>query len=65
MFPILSSVATCLAGLPTTSAYGWTSFVTTLPAATIAYSPITTPQTIVAFAPMLAPFFILFGLLSS
>ena len=46
-----------LAGLPTTIEFGITSFVTTDPAPTIAPSPIVTPGKIVAFAPILAPFF--------
>ena len=35
---------------------GGTSLVTTAPEPIIAYSPIVTPQTIVAFAPILADF---------
>ena len=43
------------AGEPATMACGGTSRVTTAPAAMNADSPIVTPQTIVAFAPMVAP----------
>src|ERR1700690_2079411 len=43
------------AGTPAQSANGATSRVTTVPAATNAYSPIVTPLTIVALAPMVAP----------
>jgi hypothetical protein len=43
------------AGTPAISAYGGTSLVTTAPAATNAHSPMVTPQTMVALAPMLAP----------
>src|SRR5690606_23958073 len=46
----------CLAGLPNTSAYGATVFVTTEPAPIKAYSPMSFPQTIVALAPIEAPF---------
>lgn len=46
----------CFDGLPVTSAKGKTSFVTTEPAPIRAYSPISTPQMIVAFAPIVAPF---------
>ena len=45
------------AGLPATTAPAGTSFVTTLPAPTVAPSPIVTPQKIVAFEPMEAPRF--------
>ena len=44
-----------LAGLPNTSAWRGTSFVTTAPAPTIAFSPIVIPHRIVAFAPIDAP----------
>ncbi len=37
--------------------YGGISFVTTAPEPISAYSPIVTPQTIVAFAPIDADFF--------
>src|SRR5207302_5373381 len=40
-----------------TRAYGFTSRLTTAPAATKAYSPIVVPHTIVQLAPMLAPRF--------
>ena len=43
------------AGTPETTACGGTSRVTTAPAATKAYAPIVTPQTIVALAPIVAP----------
>src|SRR5262249_23537677 len=43
------------AGTPNISAYGCTSPVTTAPAPMNAYSPIVWPQTIVAFAPIVAP----------
>lgn len=43
-------------GLPTTKAYGGISLVTTAPAPIMAYSPTVWPQTIVAFAPIEAPF---------
>src|SRR5690554_1851296 len=46
----------CLAGLPTISAKSDTFLVTTAPAPTKAYIPISCPHTIVAFAPILAPF---------
>ena len=52
------SIPTIVAGFPTTNANGGTSFVTTAPDPIIAYSPIVTPQTIVALAPMLADFLI-------
>ena len=42
-------------GVPTTSAYAGTSFVTTEPAPTIAQRPIFMPGKIVAFAPIAAP----------
>src|SRR5260370_33663483 len=48
---------TILAGLPATIAFGGTSCVTTLPAPTIAPSPIVTFERIVAPEPMDAPFF--------
>src|SRR3546814_1420872 len=44
-----------VAGQPITSAKGGTSAVTTAPAATMQWRPSLTPQTIVAFAPTLAP----------
>src|SRR5690606_18442661 len=43
------------AGIPTTRANGATSFVTTAPAPTNAYSPSVNPHTTVAFAPIVAP----------
>ncbi len=43
------------AGLPTTKAYAGTGLVITDPAPMRAYSPISLPQTIVAFAPTDAP----------
>ena len=43
------------AGTPTISAKAGTSFATTAPAPTKAYSPSVAPQTIVALAPMDAP----------
>ena len=43
------------AGLPATTAPSGTSFVTTLPAPTVARSPMTTPQRIVAPEPIEAP----------
>src|SRR5438105_1652142 len=43
------------AGFPATSACAGTSRVTTAPAPTNAYSPMVTPQTMVALAPMVAP----------
>ena len=46
----------CLAGTPTISAYGSTSLLTTAPAPTKAYAPTVVPQTIVQFAPSVAPF---------
>ena len=46
----------CLAGTPTTNAYGATSLLTTAPAPMKAYSPIVIPQIIVEFAPMVTPF---------
>src|SRR5688572_19658155 len=46
---------TYLAGTPATMVPSATSFVTTLPAPTIAPLPIVTPARIVAFDPMLAP----------
>ena len=45
------------AGTPATIEFGGTSFVTTLPAPTIAFSPIVTPQRIVELVPMDAPLF--------
>src|SRR5580700_9172346 len=45
------------AGLPATIVFGGTSRVTTLPAPTIAFSPITTLERIVAPDPIEAPFF--------
>ena len=44
-----------LAGFPTTRAWGGTVRVTTLPAPTIANSPISIPHRIVALAPIVAP----------
>src|SRR5512143_277291 len=46
-----------LAGTPTTTVLSGTSFVTTLPAPTIAFSPMVTPHRIVVLVPMEAPFF--------
>src|SRR5260221_11545069 len=43
------------AGFPTTIVFAGTFFVTTLPAPTIAFSPIVTPPSIVAFDPIVAP----------
>jgi hypothetical protein len=40
------------AGLPATIVFGWTSFVTTLPAPTIAFSPIVTPHRMTAPLPI-------------
>ena len=48
-------VAAMRAGLPTTTALGGTSRVTTLPAPTIAWPPIFTPGRMVALAPIEAP----------
>src|SRR3954451_20642783 len=45
----------CPAGLPATSSCDATDLTTTAPAATIANSPTSTPQTIVALAPIDAP----------
>src|SRR5271157_4809199 len=45
-----------LAGFPATMVFAGTSFVTTLPAPTMAFSPMVTPHRIVAFDPMDAPF---------
>src|SRR5213078_4505739 len=50
------SIFNTLAGLPTTTLYGGTSRVTTLPAPTIAYSPTVIPQSKVALEPIEAPF---------
>src|SRR5574343_1411654 len=44
------------AGFPTTVVSGGTSFVTTDPAPTTAFSPMITPQRIVLLAPIVAPF---------
>src|SRR5260370_17667940 len=44
------------AGFPTTMAFAGTSLVTTLPAPTIAFSPIVTPERIVTPEPIDAPF---------
>ena len=44
------------AGTPAISARAGTFFVTTAPAATVQYSPSSCPQTIVAFAPIVALF---------
>lgn len=43
-----------LAGTPATTALAGTSFVTTAPAATIAFSPTVTPGSIIAPAPIQA-----------
>src|ERR1700731_684863 len=65
-FPVLSHPFTfegegtgrkIFAGLPATIVLGGTSRVTTLPAPTIAFSPITTLDRIVAPDPIEAPFF--------
>ena len=61
MFPFSSTLPYFLAGTPTAKQKSGISFVTTLPAATMAYLPIVTPQIIVAFAPMLAPSLIKVG----
>src|SRR5271165_7579722 len=45
-----------LAGFPATIAFLGTSFVTVLPAPTIAFSPIVNPERIVAPEPIEAPF---------
>ena len=54
--PSLSTLPIIFPGFPTTSEKAGTSLVTTAPEPMRAYSPIVTPQTIVAFAPMLADF---------
>jgi len=46
-----------LAGTPATIVFPGTSFVTTDPAPTIAFSPIVIPQSIVEEDPIEAPFF--------
>ena len=46
-----------LPGFPITTACAGTSLVTTAPAPIMAHSPIVIPQTIVAFAPIEAPYF--------
>src|SRR5439155_18679040 len=56
-FFCFGSIFNTFAGLPTTTAYGGTSLVTTLPAPTIAYSPTVIPQSKVALEPIEAPFF--------
>ena len=53
---------TIFAGLPATRVLGGTSFVTTDPAAIIAFSPIVIPQSIVELAPIDAPFFTVVGI---
>lgn len=50
------------AGTPATTAFAGTSFVTTLPAPTTAFSPMVTPHKIVEPVPMLAPFFTTVGM---
>ena len=52
----ISIVRITLAGLPTTTALSGTSLVTTLAAPTTAFSPIVTPDRIVAVAPIQAFF---------
>ena len=47
----------CVAGLPVTSAYALTFLVTIAPAPINANSPISIPHKMVAFAPIVAPFF--------
>ena len=44
-----------LAGIPATNSNGFISLVTTAPAATNPYLPISVPQRIVEFAPNVAP----------
>src|SRR3989304_4303550 len=56
LFPQQHTKPFIRAGFPNTRPNGGTSFVTTLPAPTMAYSPIVIPQIIVEFAPMLEPF---------
>src|SRR3989304_4883580 len=56
-----SMLLTNLAGFPATIALGWTSFVTTLPAPIIAFSPIVTLLSMVAPDPTDAPFFTTIG----
>ena len=53
--PQRQTYAIGFAGTPRTTRYAPTSFVTTEPAPTIAYSLMVVPQTIVAFAPIEAP----------
>ena len=55
------------AGTPPTIVFGATSFATTAPAATMAFSPIVTPLSIVTFAPIhtLRPICIGAGILSA
>ena len=54
---LLSIRRSTLAGFPATIVLAGTSFVTTLPAPTIAFSPMTTFARIVAPEPIEAPFF--------
>ena len=53
--PLLRGQPSGRAGLPATSWLAATFLVTTDPAAIIAYGPISTPQTMVALAPIEAP----------
>ena len=54
-WPILLCSFQDSGGLPATVAFAGTSFVTTLPAPTIAFSPIVIPPSSVAPEPMEAP----------
>lgn len=47
-----STFFTTLAGLPTTTVYAGTSFVTTLPAPTVAPRPMDTPGSMTTFPPI-------------
>ena len=53
-----------LAGTPPTMVFSGTSFPTTAPAATMAFSPMVTPANIVALAPIQAFFLMTMGLVS-
>ena len=55
-FPDILTQPICLAGTPTIKAKGFTSLLITAPLPISAYSPIVTPQMIVAFAPIEQPF---------
>ena len=55
LLPSLLTQQIFFPGTPTIKEYGNTFFVTTAPAPIKEYSPISNPQIIVAFAPMVTP----------